>query len=125
MLADFRTALLITLVILLVVIAVRRFKQYVKLHHSPVPQQVELVAVEVTYHPLMLRVQMTMPRPEEVFPAMLSHVHGPVHKWPAVQVAQGDHVLELPLADQAEGTYFFEIATSTQRTERRFTVRQA
>ena len=38
---------------------------------------------------------------------------------------KGEQVLELPLEAGTEGIFFFEIATATQRTERRFIVRQA
>lgn len=125
MIENIRTTLIVTLSILVVIMAVRRFKRYIKMHHMPVPQHVELVAVEVMYHPPKLRVQVTMPAAEEVFPAMLSQEHAPLSSWPAVQVAKGDHVFELPLQADAEGIYFFEIATSSQRTERRFIVHQA
>jgi len=125
MIDTLRTTLIITLSILVVVILVRRYKRHIHLHHMPVPQQVKLVAVEVMYHPPMLRVQVSMPQPEEVFPAMLSEAHAPLLKWPAVVVEKGVQVLELPLQADAEGCFFFEIATSTQRTERRFMVRRA
>ena len=125
MIEDFRLALLITLAILVGYILTRRFKNYIRIHHMPIPQHVELLHVEVMYHPSMLRVQVNMPRPEEVFPAMLTQGHAPLRSWPAVRMEKGDHVLELPLETETEGIYFFEIATSTQRTERRFTVRPA
>lgn len=124
-LEDIRTFLLISLSILVVVAAYKRFKQYVQLHHAPVPQHVELAALEVMYHPSLLRVELAMPASGEVFPAMLSGHHAPLHAWPAMQLSKGTHVLELPLDGELEGHYFFEIATGTQRTERRFTVRPA
>lgn len=124
MIEDFRLALLITLALLVGIILIRRFKNYIRIHHMPIPQHVELLHVEVMYHPSILRVQVNMPRPEEVFPAMLTQGHAPLRSWPAVRMEKGDHVLELPLEAEAEGIYFFEIATATQRTERRFTVRQ-
>jgi len=125
MLEDFRLTLLITLSILVVVILVRRLKQHIRIHHMPVPQHVELQHVEVMCHPVLLRVQMNMPRAEEVFPAMLTQAHAPVRSWPAVRMEKGEQVLELPLEAGTEGIFFFEIATATQRTERRFIVRQA
>ena len=124
MLEDFRLALLITLALLVGIILFRRFKRYIRIHHMPIPQHVELLHVEVMYHPSILRVQVNMPRPEEVFPAMLTQGHAPLRSWPAVRMEKGGHVLELPLEMDTEGIFFFEIATSTQRTERRFTVRQ-
>src|SRR5690606_19157260 len=125
MLEDFRLTLLITLSILLLVSLVRPLKQHIRIHHMPVPQHVELQHVEVMCHPVLLRVQMNMPRAEEVFPAMLTQAHAPVRSWPAVRMEKGEQVLELPLEAGTEGTFFFEIATATQRTERRFIVRQA
>ena len=122
---DLRTVLLITLPILVVGAAYRWFKQHVRLHHTPVPKHVELVALEVMYHPAKLRVELSMPGAGEVFPAMFSHRHATLHAWPPMQMAPGDHVLELPLEGELDGPYFFEIATGTQRTERRFTVRKA
>ena len=124
MVEDFRFALLVTLTVLVLFLLFRRFKRYYRIHHMPVPQHVELKHVEVMYHPSILRVQVNMPRPEEVFPAMLTQSHAPLRSWPAVRMEQGDHVLELPLEANTEGIFFFEIATATQRTERRFTVRQ-
>ncbi len=122
---DIRTVLLITLAVLVVVVAFRRFRQYVQLKHAPVPQHVELRALEVMYHPPRLRVQLSMPFPTEILPAMLNQAHLPLLVWPAVQAAKGELVLELPLPLEGEGSFFFEIATSTQRTERRFIVRHA
>ena len=125
MIENIRTTLIIPLSILVVVLAVRRYRQYVKRHHTPVPQQMELLAIEVTYHPLVLRVQVSVPREEEFLLALLSDVHAPHSSWPSVRLAKGDHVLELPLSEDADGTYFFELASRTQRTERRFIVRKA
>ncbi len=124
-LEEIRTFLLISLSILVVVVAYKRFRQYVQLHHAPIPQHVELVKLEVMYHPHLLRVELSIPVPGEVFPAMLSHRHALLHSWPAVQMAMGDHVLELPLEGELDGHYYFQIATGTQRTERRFTVRRS
>lgn len=125
MIENIRTTLIITLSILVVVLAVRRFRQYVKRYHTPVPQQMELLAIEVAYHPMVLRVQVSMPREEELWMAMLSDRHAPHSSWPSVRLAKGDHVLELPLHEDADGIYFFELASPTQRTERRFIVRRA
>lgn len=125
MLENIRTTLIITLSILVVVLAVRRFRQYVKRHHTPVPQQMELLAIEVAYHPMMLRVQVSVPQDEELLLMMLSEVHAPHSSWPSVRLAKGAHVLELPLNEDADGIYFFELASPTQRTERRFIVRKS
>ncbi|MCB0772718.1 MAG: hypothetical protein KJZ58_02415 [Flavobacteriales bacterium] len=125
MVETVRTTLLITLSILVLILLYRRFRQYLRLHHLPVPQHVELRAVEVMYHPLQLRVHLHLPRPEEVAPAMLSTAHAHLHAWPTVRLERGEHVLELPLDEGLDGAYYVEVGTSTQRTERRFIIRQA
>ncbi len=123
MLANIRLTLLISLTILVLVLLFRWFKRRVLLHDLPTPLHAELVSVEVMYHPSVLRVEVKMPRKEELFPAMLSNVHAPLHSWSAVVVDEGRHVLELPLEAHEEGNYYFELATSSQRTERRFSLR--
>jgi len=123
MLADIRLTLLISLTILVLVLLFKWFKRRVMLRDLPVASHAELVSVEVMYHPTALRVEVVMPRKEELFPAMLSSVHAPLQKWAAVVVDPGRHVLELPLDACEEGTYYFELASSSQRTERRFNLR--
>lgn len=124
MIESIRTALLITLSILVVVIVVRRFRQYVRIHLHPVPQQVHLRAVEVMYHPLRLRIALHLPAAEAVSPALLGQDHSLLRTWPAKHLQAGDHALELPMEEVPEGHYSIELATGTQRTERRFTVRR-
>ena len=124
MLADIRLTLLISLTILVRVMLYNWFKRRVMARDLPTPIHAELVSVEMMYHPPVLRVEVVMPKREELFPAMLSSVHAPLHSWAAVSVEQGRHVLELPVAEaHAEGIYYFELATSNQRTERQFIVR--
>jgi hypothetical protein len=122
---NLRTTLLITLSILVVVILARRYKQYVQRKHGPAPRHFELVAVEVMYHPVQLRVQVSMPAAGEIAPALLSEHHAPVHAWDPVRVQQGEQVLELPLAESADGVFYLELVSATQRMERRFIVRRA
>lgn len=124
MIESIRTALLITLSILVVVIVVRRFKLYVRTHLQPVPQQVHLKAVEVMYHPLRLRIAFHLPAAEAVSPALLGHGHARLRQWPTALLEAGDHALELPMEEVPEGHYSIELATGSQRTERRFTVRR-
>lgn len=125
MVDELRTTLLITLGILVVVIAFRRFKQYIRLKHLPVPQHVRLESIEVAYHPERLRVRLELSMGTEVFAAMLASDHMPLKQWPPVQVPKGTQWLELPLEPGQQGVFFLEVATGTQRTERRFIVRQA
>ena len=58
-------------------------------------------------------------------PALLAANHERLHAWPAQRLGPGEHVLELTLESGLAGTYVFEVATNTQRTERRFMVRPA
>lgn len=122
---NLRLALLISLSILLIVVLYKRFKQYVMQRDLPAPLHAELVRVEVMYHPTRLRVEVTVPNDQEVRPAMLSETHEHLHGWPACVLPKGPGVLELPVNGRPDGTYFFELATQSQRTERRFTLRQA
>ena len=125
MLEELRTVLLITLAILVVTLLVRRFKRHVMMHDLPVAIHAELLTLEVSYHPLILRMHLRMPREEDLTPRMLNADHVACRSWPMVRVGRGEHVLELPLDATGTGTYFLELATEGQRTERRFNVRQA
>ena len=77
------------------------------------------------YHPPTLRVEVAMPRKEELSTTMFSDGHAPLHRWPAMLVEEGRTVMELPLPPDVGGTYYLELATADQRTERRFTIRTA
>ena len=118
-----RTTLLITLALLVVAVAIRRYKQYILEKHTPVPRHAELLNVEVMYHPLRVRVEVRLPKEEEVFPAVLAADHSEFEKWPAMRLAAGSHNIEFQLSPEADGVLHFELGSSTQRTERRFTVR--
>lgn len=120
MLDNLRTALLISLSILLVVVLYKRFKRAVMARERPAPLHAELLLVEVMYHPARLRVHLSVPSAQEIHPVLLSDAHAPLHRWPSRQVAPGEHVLELELDGRGDGAYYFELATATQRTERRF-----
>lgn len=125
MLETFRTALLITLCLLVLIILYKRFKRYWYKHQMPVPRHLELQTLEVAYHPAMLRVALSVPAEVELYPALLAANHERLHAWPAQRLGPGEHVLELTLESGLAGTYVFEVATNTQRTERRFMVRPA
>lgn len=75
-----RTTLLITLAILVVAVAIRRYKQYIREQHTPVPRHAELLNVEVVYHPLRVHVLVRLPREEEVFPAVLGGRPFPINE---------------------------------------------
>ncbi len=119
-----RLTLLITLSILFVVLLYRRFKGRVMARELPAPQHAQLIALEVMYHPARLRVELSVPSEQDIFPVMLTTAHAPLHTWPTEQFAKGQHVMELPLNGHGDGEYFFELGTSSQRTVRKFNVRQ-
>lgn len=125
MLDTFRNALLISLIILLVVMLYRRLKQRVLARDLPAPMHAELVRLEVMYHPARLRVEFTLPKEQRIHPALLSDTHQHLHAWASEEIPSGTRIMELPLTDRTDGAYFFQLATDSQRTERRFILRQA
>ncbi len=122
---QLRLALLISLSILFVVMLWRRFKMKAMIAQLPVPSHAELLALQVEYHPTRLRVEVTLPGAEELRPAMLTMEHGPLYQWPATAKSAGRHVLELPIDGYADGEYYFELATSSQRTVRKFQLKRS
>ena len=119
-----RLTLLISLSILFIVLLYRRFKERVVARDLPARQHAELIALEVMYHPARLRVEVIVPNEQELFPAMLTPAHAALHAWPSGFFSKGRHVMELSLNGYGEGEYFFELGTSSQRTVRKFNVRQ-
>ncbi len=119
-LVTLRTALLITLSILLVVILYRRFRQRVMLRDLPVVSHAELVALNVAYHPARLRVLVKVPTKQELRMHVLSLEHERVHTWPSSTQGPGEVQVELVLPELPDGTYNLEMSTSTQRTVRQF-----
>jgi hypothetical protein len=122
---NIRITLLISLGILLLVLLFRRFKRKTLAHDLPAAQHMELLTLEVMYHPTRLRAEVSVPRPQEFTFAMLDLHHVPLHEWPAQRVLQKHAVLELPVEGQADGDYYFQLSTNDQRTIRRFTLRRS
>lgn len=120
--SDLRVTLLVSLAILFVAILWRRFKHRTMARELPVRAHAELVALQMLYHPARLRVEVHMPSTERLRPAMLDLQHGPLHYWPEIELGAGTHVLELPLNGQDAGDHYFELATGSQRTVRKFSV---
>ena len=121
---QLRIALLISLSLLFLVMVFRRFKRRVMRDERPVASHAELLALQVEYHPERLRVEVLLPGPEELRPAMLDMGHGPYKNWPAQSKKEGKHVLELPIGAAPDGEYYFELATSSQRTVRKFRLKR-
>lgn len=120
-----RPALLLSLSGLFLLMVWRRFKRKAMQVELPVAAHAELLALQVEYHPERLRAEVSMPGAGELRPALLDGEHRSLHQWPPVAKAPGKHVLELPLNGQPDGTYYFELATATQRTVRRFNLARA
>ena len=122
---QLRTALLISLSLLFLVMVWRRFKARAMVAERPVPLHAELLALHVEYHPERLRAEVLLPGPEEVRPSMLDLGHRPLQQWPPQSRVEGTHVLELPIGPAPDGEYYFELATSSQRTVRKFRLKRA
>ena len=115
----------ISLSLLFVAMVFRRFKRNAMLEERPVASHAELVSLHVEYHPERIRVEVLLPGPEEVRAAMLDLGHQPLHSWPALPKDEGRHVLELPIGPAPDGEYYFELATTSQRTVRKFRLKRA
>jgi hypothetical protein len=124
-LVTLRTALLITLSILLVVVAFRRFRHSVLRKDVPAINHAELLLLEVEYHPNRLRVLMHMPQNERLHMALLDPKYEPLHTWADSTLAQGQHELALMLPALDDGLFYFEVRSATQRTVRGFRLQQA
>lgn len=120
-----RTALLISLSLLFVAMVFRRFKRKAMNEERPVASHAELLALHVEYHPERIRAEVLLPGPEEMRPAMLDMGHRLLQNWPTLSKETGTHVLELPIGPAPDGEYYFELATSSQRTVRKFRLKRA
>lgn len=117
-LENLRNALLITLSIVLVVLLYRRFKQYVRERDLPQVLHAELLQLHVAYHPVRLLIDLRAPEPVELHFALLNEAHTAIHQWQPGKAPAGGSSLELQLPALADGTYFVEMRTHTQRTVR-------
>jgi len=124
-LLTLRTALLITLSILLVALLWRRFKRNVVANDMPAPLHAELLALDVAYHPSRLIVVLQMPSEQTIGTSLLNSQHTLVDSWDERTFKQGRQVFEQPLPDLVDGAYFLELSTATQRTVRQFRLQQA
>jgi hypothetical protein len=122
---QIRLTLLISLGILFLVLLFRRFKRKTMERDLPAVQHMELLTLEVMYHPTRLRAEVSVPRPQEFEFAMLDLEHAPLFEWPPQRVKEKHAVLELPVEGHADGDYYFQLSTNGQRTIRRFTLRRS
>lgn len=121
---DLRITLLVSLSLLLVAVLYRRFRRQVLARDLPAPLHAELAGLQVGYHPPRLRVEVSMPSRQELFPRIVDRDHAPLHAWTSLTLAAGDHAFELALPPMADGEHYFELATATQRTVRVFRLQQ-
>ena len=117
---NLRTALIITLSILLVAVLWRRFKRKVVATEMPAPLHAELIALEVEYHPARLHVVIHVPGEQVIRTRLLGAVHNALHEWEQSKVGQGEVKLQLLMPEVQDGTYHLEMSTATQRTVRQF-----
>lgn len=121
---QLRLTLLISLSLLFTVMVWRRFKRRVVRDERPVALHAELLALQVEYHPERIRIEVSLPGPEELRLSMLDLRNDRVQQWPALSKAAGAHLLELPVNGAPDGEYYFELATSSQRTVRKFRLKR-
>ena len=120
-----RTALLITLSILFLVLVFRWYRDKVRANELPAPSHAELIALEVAYHPARLHVHLHMHAGRKLGTVLLDGSHQVIHRWDEEVVNAGDHHLLRQLPELRAGTYYLEVATSTQRIVRQFRLQPA
>ena len=119
-LITLRTALLITLSILLLIVMWQRFRRSVMAKDLPAPQHAELIKLEVAYHPVRLIAEVHLPSPQRITTSLADERHRRIASWAEETLGAGMHRIERSLPELAEGIFYFEVATATQRTLRRF-----
>lgn len=123
-LTTLRSALLITLSILVLFLLFKRFRRSVLQKDVPAINHAELLSLDVQYHPSSLRVVMKMPKGELLHMALLDQGHTPLHTYAGERLPEGVHQMVRELPALIDGSYFFEIRTATQRTVRGFRLQQ-
>ncbi|MCB9169311.1 MAG: hypothetical protein H6597_05040 [Flavobacteriales bacterium] len=122
-LATLRLALIITLSVLIVVLLWQRFKLRVLRRELPVVRHIDILRIDVAYHPSRIRVLVTVPRSRSLATALRDNDHQLLQEWPDEEASPGELWLERSLDGQADGDYYFELRTGTQRTVRLFRLR--
>ncbi|MBK9177844.1 MAG: hypothetical protein IPM46_16230 [Flavobacteriales bacterium] len=120
-LETLRTALLISLSVLLVVVLYQRFRRGVRANDLPVARHAELRSLAVAYHPARLLVEVRVPEMQRLMTGLSQDDRiRDAHQWPDEAFPAGTHRFERPLPALEPGEYHFELRTTTQRTVRRF-----
>lgn len=120
---NIRSALLISLSIFLVVILWRRFRQRVVARDLPALSHLELLQLQVAYHPARLSVEVSVPSPQTLQSHLLDAQHRLMHSFHAEELRRGKHWVSYELPSMADGTYHLQLDTGTQRTVRQFRLR--
>ncbi len=115
-----RTALIITLVLVLIGMIVQRIRRRVYEASIPAISHVELLSLEVVYHPSRLHVVVKVPNGQTIRTSLLDERYQESFSWPERQLDKGIHTLERTLPAVDNGTYYLEVSTATQRTVRQF-----
>lgn len=121
---NIRTALIVTLSVLLVVVLWRRLKRSVLAKDMPAPLHAELINLQVQYHPARLHVVLKVPSNQIIRTNLLDATHNPLHSWADLNMKPGESTVELALPISADGKYHLEMCTETQRTVRQFRLQQ-
>jgi|LakMenE01Jun11ns_1017448.scaffolds.fasta_scaffold9826215_2 hypothetical protein len=121
---NLRLTLLISLLVLLVAVLWRRLKRKVVAKELPAPIHAELIALQVAYHPLRLRVEVSLPDRQDLGSTLVKADHSPLHEWSKMTLDPGMHTFELLLPVLADGPHYYQLSTATQRTVRVFRLQQ-
>lgn len=124
-LVTLRTALIITLSIMAVVMGWIRFRQWILLRDIPVIKHAELEGLDVSYHPERLHLVVRVPTEQTLSTVLLDAAHKPLFQWEDLVLKAGRHTYELKLPELADGNFHLEINTATQRTERSFRLQRS
>ena len=92
-LLNVRTALIVTLSALVLLILWRRLRQHILAKDMPAPAYAELITLELAYHPARLRVEVKVPGPQLIRTRLLDQRHAAFHSWEEVSLAAGEHIL--------------------------------
>ena len=123
-LLTLRTALLITLSILLVLVVAKKFKRNVLAKDMPAPLHAELIRLTMAYHPVRLIAVVQVPSNQSIALDLLDAEHRALQSLGSFSLQRGEHMQELSLPKLQDGTYFLAMSTATQRTVRQFRLQQ-
>ncbi|MBX2979223.1 MAG: hypothetical protein KF905_08020 [Flavobacteriales bacterium] len=124
-LVTLRTALIITLSIMVVVLGWMRLRQWMLVRDVPVIKHTELEDLVVAYHPERLHLVVRVPTKQTLNTVLLDASHKQLFQWDDLVLEAGRHTYELQLPELADGSFRLAIHTATQRTERSFRLQRS